>query len=56
MARVCITNVDDQIFRKFKQLVIAKHGILRGKLGEELTKAMQLWMKSEEKGRKEVYG
>ena len=46
--KLSATDVEDSVFRKFKQLVIAKHGTLRGKLGEELTKAMQLWIRNEE--------
>jgi hypothetical protein len=46
--KLSATGVEEAVFRKFKQLVIAKHGVLRGYLGRELTKAMQLWIKNEE--------
>jgi len=40
--KLSVTGVEDAVFRKFKQLVIAKHGTSRAGLGEKLTKAMQL--------------
>ena len=46
--RLSVTGIDDEVVRKFKQLVIAKHGTLRGFMGEELTEAMRLWVKREE--------
>jgi len=45
--KLSMSSVEDTVFCKFKQLIITKHGTLR-KLGEELTKAMQLWIKNEE--------
>jgi len=48
MARLCASNVDDHVFRKFKQLVIAKHGTLRGYFSKELTEAMRMWIEKEE--------
>ena len=52
MAKLTVTGLEEDVLRRFKQLVIAKHGTLRGWLGRELTKAMQLWIKNEE--RKEI--
>jgi len=46
--RLSVTGIDDEVVRKFKQLVIAKHGMLRGFMGKELTEAMRLWVKREE--------
>jgi hypothetical protein len=50
LAKLTATGLDDRVLRRFKQLIIAKHGTLRGYLGKELTKAIQLWIKSEEEG------
>jgi hypothetical protein len=53
-ARVSVMNVDEHVFREFKQLVIAKHGVLRGFLGRELTEAMKLWIEREKNRDKEA--
>ena len=57
MARLCASNVDDNVFRRFKQLVIAKHGTLRGYFSKELTEAMRMWIEKEENNwRRELNG
>jgi hypothetical protein len=48
LARLTATGLDDGVLKRFKQLVIAKHGTLRGHLGEALTEAMRLWINMEE--------
>ena len=48
LAKLTATGLEEDVLRRFKQLVIAKHGTLRGWLGRELTRAMQLWIKNEE--------
>lgn len=48
LVKLIVTGLEENVLRRFKQLVIAKHGTLRGWLGRELTKAMQLWIKNEE--------
>jgi len=47
-AKLSIVGMDDDVLRKFKQLVIVKHGTLRRHIGDELMKAMQMWMEKEE--------
>jgi metal-responsive CopG/Arc/MetJ family transcriptional regulator len=34
-------DVDEEVLRKFKQMVIQKHGKLRGNMSTEVTKALQ---------------
>ena len=48
LAKLTATGLEEDVLRRFKQLIIAKHGTLRGWLGRELTRAMQLWIKNEE--------
>jgi len=48
LARLTATGLDEEVLKRFKQLVIARHGTLRGHLGEALTEAMQLWINIEE--------
>ena len=51
--RLSVSGVDDEFVRKFKQLVIAKYGTLRGFMDEKLTEAMRLWVEKEESSKKE---
>jgi hypothetical protein len=48
LAKLTVTGVDDWVLKRFKQLVIARYGTLRGHLGEALTEAMMLWISREE--------
>jgi len=54
--RLSVSGVDDEVVRRFKQLVIAKYGTLRGFMGKELTEAMRLWVEREENLRKKSEG
>jgi len=49
---LCASNIDDVFFRRFKQVVIAKHGTLRGYFNKELTEAMCMWIEKEENSRR----
>jgi len=41
MAKITATGLDNEVLKRFKQLVIAKHGTLRGCLGEVLWISME---------------
>jgi len=47
LAKLIVTPMNYEVLKKFKQLVIAKHGTLGGRLGEALTEAMRLWISRE---------
>ncbi len=40
-------RIDDEVWKKFKEAVIEEHGKLNGVLGEELTKAMELYLEAQ---------
>jgi len=51
--KLSATGVEDEVLKKFKQLVIARYGALRGYMGKALTEAMMLWINKEESEVKE---
>jgi len=45
MVKIGVDNVDDKVWLEFKSYVLRKHKILRGKLGKELTKALETFLR-----------
>jgi len=41
-------SVDDEVEKKFRELVAKKYGKIRGALGVAVTEAMKLWIKKAE--------
>ena len=40
--------VEDEVLRRFKQLVVRKHGKLKGVIGKEVAEALRLWNEKQE--------
>lgn len=40
--------VEEEVLRRFKQLVIRKHGKLKGMIAKEVTEALRLWIEKQE--------
>ncbi|HII66969.1 MULTISPECIES: hypothetical protein [Thermococcus] len=45
---VITISVDDEVEKKFRELVEKKYGKIRGALGVAVTEAMKLWIKKVE--------
>jgi len=46
MGRLNARNIDDEVLKKFKTIVIPRHGKLHGAFSEELTEALQLYLEA----------
>jgi len=51
--KLSATGVEDEVLKRFKQLVIARYGSLRECMGKILTEAMMPWISKEENELKE---
>ena len=49
---VITVSVDDEVEKRFRELVVEKYGRIRGALGVAVTEAMKLWIKKVERERK----
>ena len=48
MSKISIGNVNEEVWVRFKTHVMQKRKKLRSVIGEELTKALELYLKNEE--------
>jgi hypothetical protein len=45
--KLSATDVEDEVLKSFKRLMIARYGSLRGHMGKALTEVMMLWTNRE---------